>query len=315
MLFHVRMTENAGTYIWSNGEMDKLNTKTPQTISPLVYPSWHPSGKYVAFSVNGTELTFYANNPNKMEVYDTKSDVVVYDVENYELITCEQLFNKAQFETFPFFSPCGKKLYFCSADTVSIPSEFEKVRYSLCSIDFNEKTKEFGNKVDTIFKSSTLSATLPRISPNGEYLLFTAAEYGNFHISHKSSDLWLLNMKNGVTTKATTWNSSDVDSYHSWSDNSRWVVFSSKRDDGLHTRLFIAYINENGKLGVPFMLPQEDPIFNKKFMKAYNIPEFVIDEIDFKGYEVRNADKSIDIKFATDIPVDMTTGASKTTKT
>ena len=118
-------------------------------------------------------------------------------------------------------------------------------------------------------------------------------------------------MKNGTTEKATLWNSQDVDSYHSWSSNSRWVVFSSKRDDGLHTRLFIAYIDENGKLGKPFMLPQEDPISNKKFNKAYNIPEFVTDEIDFKGYEVRNADSAIQIKFATDIPVDMTSGASK----
>ena len=30
-------------------KIEKLNTKTDQTISPLVYPSWHPSGKYVAF--------------------------------------------------------------------------------------------------------------------------------------------------------------------------------------------------------------------------------------------------------------------------
>ena len=59
MLFHVRSTEYAGTYIWVDGEMEKLNTKTPQTISALVYPSWHPSNKYIAFSVNDTKQTFY----------------------------------------------------------------------------------------------------------------------------------------------------------------------------------------------------------------------------------------------------------------
>lgn len=311
MMFHVRMTDYAGTYIWRDGEIEKLNTKTPQTISPLVYPSWHPSGKYIAFSVNGTELTFYVNNPNKMEVYDTRSDVVIYDVERHELITSEHIYNKAQFETFPFFSPDGNQLYFCSADTVPIPSGFEDVKYSLCSIDFNPETRELGAKVDTIFKNKTLSATLPRISPNGEFLLFTVAEYGNFHISHKSADLWIHNMKEDTTYNARTWNSNDVDSYHSWSDNSRWVVFSSKRDDGLHTRLYISYIGEDGTLGIPFILPQKDPLFNKKFMKAYNIPEFVIDKIGYKGYEVRNADSAIQIQFATDIPTDATTGASQ----
>ena len=46
-------------------------------------------------------------------------------------------------------------------------------------------------------------------------------------------------------------------------------------------------------------------------MKAYNIPEFVIDKIGYKGYEVRNADSAIQIQFATDIPTDATTGASQ----
>lgn len=311
MMFHVRMTDYAGTYVWHEGEMDKLNTKTPQTISPLVYPSWHPSGKYIAFSVNKTGLTFYVNSNNKMEVYDSRSDVVIYDVEKHELITSEQLFNKAQFETFPSFSPNGKQLYFCSADTVPMPAKYDDVKYALCAIDFNPETRELGTTVDTIFKDQRLSATLPRISPNGEYLLFTAAKFGNFHISHKSADLWIYNMKNGKTYNASRWNSNDVDSYHSWSDNSRWVVFSSKRDDGVHTRLYIAYIGEDGKLGVPFMLPQKDPLFNKKFRKAYNIPEFVIDKIEYKGYEIRNPDSAIQIQFVTDIPTDVTSGASQ----
>ena len=310
MLFHVRSTEYAGTYIWVNGKMEKLNTKTPQTISALVYPSWHPSNKYVAFSVNHTMQTFYTDNADKIEVFDYESDVVVYDVEKHELVTCHQLFSKAQFETFPTFSPDGNKLYFCSADSITMPNGFQQVKYALCGIDFNPETREFGTTVDTIYKSGTSSATLPRVSPNGKHLLFTVGKYGNFHIWHKSSDLWLYDIEKGTTTPAKRLNSSDVESYHSWSSNSRWVVFSSRRDEGLHTRLYIGYMKEDGTLGRPFMLPQEDPMQNKRLMKSYNIPEFVINKIDEKGYEVRNAEQAIDLKFATDIPTDMNSGAS-----
>ena len=310
MLFHVRSTDYAGTYIWIDGKMEKLNTKTPQTISALVYPSWHPSNKYIAFSVNDTKQTFYTGNPDKIEVFDYKSDVVVYDVEKHEMVTAPQLFSKAQFETFPTFSPDGKRLFFCSADSTQMPHNLDKVRYALCAIDFNPETREFGNKVDTIYKDIQKSATLPRVSPDGKYLLFTVGNYGNFHIWHKSSNLWLHDFATGKNTIARRWTSNDVESYHSWSSNSRWVVFSSRRDEGLHTRLYIGYIDENGEMGRPFLLPQEDPSHNNRLMKSYNIPEFVKGKIDEKGYEVRNADKGIDLKFATDIPTDMTSGAS-----
>ena len=70
-------------------------------------------------------------------------------------------------------------------------------------------------------------------------------------------------------------NSKDTESYHSWSSNGRWVVFSSRRDDGGYTRPFIAHIDANGKGAKPFELPQADPDYHRQFMKSYNIPEFM----------------------------------------
>lgn len=46
-------------------------------------------------------------------------------------------------------------------------------------------------------------------------------------------------------------NSSDAESYHSWSSNSRWFVFSSRRDDGLYTRLYIAHASPDEQIGKP----------------------------------------------------------------
>jgi len=120
MLFHMRATY-PGTMIVDGGKIEKLNTKTPETISPLVYPSWHPSGKYVAFSVNKTQQSFHSNNRNRIEVYDLESDVVVYDVEKHEIVTSSRLSGREAFETFPTFSPDGKSLYYCSAKPKRCP--------------------------------------------------------------------------------------------------------------------------------------------------------------------------------------------------
>lgn len=52
-------------------------------------------------------------------------------------------------------------------------------------------------------------------------------------------------------------NSDDTESFHNWSSNSHWFVFSSRRDNGLYTYLYIAGVDADGKVTKPFMLPQK----------------------------------------------------------
>jgi len=285
MLLHIR-DKFACTLLINDGQVEKLNTKTDRTLSPLVYPSWHPSGKYVAFSVNNTNQMFHTSDRNRVEVFDFASDVVVYDVEKHEIITAPPLFSKAAFETFPTFSPDGKTLYFCSSDTVPMPYAYNKVRYSLCSITFDADRRRFGATVDTLFKAGadTKSVSFPRISPDGKFLMFTLSGYGNFSIWHKDADLYMLSLDDHSIRPLDALNSEDVESYHSWSSNSRWVVFSSRRIDGLYTRPYIAYIHPDGQPSKPFLLPQKDVDFYHRFMKSYNIPELITGKVRQKGY-------------------------------
>ena len=275
MLFHMRETY-PGTYLVNNGKVEKLNTKTNETISSLVYPSWHPSGKYVAFSVNSTKQAFHLNDPNRVEVYDEASDVVVYDVEKHEIVTSPLLFSKAAFETFPTFSPDGKTLYFCTAAARTMPTEYAKVKYNLCSVSFEPETRTFGNRVDTLYNARVggMSASFPRVSPDGRYLMYTLSGYGNFSIWHKDADLYMLDLASGATDSLPGVNSPDVESYHSWSRNSRWFVVASRRLDGLFTRPFIVYVDEAGHCGKPFLLPQESPDYYDASLFSFNIPEF-----------------------------------------
>jgi hypothetical protein len=141
---------------------------------------------------------------------------------------------------------------------------------------FDLGTKTFGPR-ELVFRADTLdmSTTLPRVSPDGRYLMFTMGKYGVFHIWHKDADLYMLDLANGKVRCMDEINSPDVESYHSWSSNGRWVVFSSRRDDGNFTRPFIAHIDKNGHGGKPFELPCADPDYHRQFMKSYNIPELM----------------------------------------
>lgn len=302
MVFHMR-GDVAGTFLLDGDTVEKLNTKTPQTISSLVYPSWHPSGKYIAFSVNDTKQAFHLNHPNRVEVFDHKSDVVVYDVESHEIITHRALFSQAAFENFPTFSPDGKTLYFCSSDTCAMPTEFEKVKYHLCSIAFDPEARTFGNEVDTLYNAykEGRSASFPRVSPDGKYLLYTLGDYGGFAIWHKDAGLHMIDLASATHYPLDAANSEDADSYHSWSSNSRWIVVASRRIDGLYSRPFIAHIDEEGKPGKAFLVPQKDTYYYHRFMKSYNVPEFIKGKVKdhrrtFAAEAVEG--KGIDIKFA-----------------
>ena len=286
MLFHLR-AKHAGTVMIDGDDVDILQTKTEQTISALVYPSWHPSGRFVAFSVNRTTQEIHPTQ--RTEVFDLASDVVVYDVETQTILTTPSIFSKNVFETFPTFSPDGRTLYFCAAPACAVPDSIQDLRYSLCSIDFDPDAKSFGRQVDTLYnaESHRQSVSFPRVSPDGRFLMCTLSSYGTFSIWHKDADLYLIDLETRTGQYPAQVNSDQAESYHSWSSNSRWVVFSSRRLDGLYTRPFIVYIDANGEAAKPFLLPQKKiATYYTDLMQSYNIPEFVAGKIPNRSYAI-----------------------------
>ena len=77
-------------------------------------------------------------------------------------------------------------------------------------------------------------------------------------------------------------NSDDTDSWHNWSADSHWFVFTSRRDDGLHTRLYIASVDDEGRVSKPFMLPQKNPWkYYDRLLQSYNTPDFTARQVEF----------------------------------
>lgn len=282
MLFHARQN-HGGTIMVYDGKVSKVNMRNDSLLSAGVYPTWHPTLPLVVFSTNKTGQSFHTRHKNKIEVFDSASDIIAYDVRNNEVTNIEN--DSTEFEVFPFWAPDGKSLYYCSAhfefrDTVSKDVEvirrYSELHYNIYRKSFDAETMTFGPR-QLVFDADTLgkSATLPRISPDGRFLVFTLGNYGCFHIWHHEADLWMLNLATGECKPMEGINSDDTESYHSWSSNGRWLVVSSRREDGNFTRPFFAHVDQQGRASKPFALPQADPDYHRQFMKSYNIPEFV----------------------------------------
>lgn len=286
MLFHVRLA-NAGTVIVNDGKISKVNLKRDYTISSGVYPSWHPTAKLIAFSTDLTRQAFHTSNPNKIEVYDLASDLILYDVEKDSVSVVSN--DSTLLEVYPTWSPDGKYLYYCKS--VPLPEEmrdkdirttFSKIQYNIYRRSFDVATHIFGDE-ELVYDaaSNDKSATLPRISPDGRYLLFAQGQYGCFHIRHNDGDIVCMSLDTEAPTflDLSNLNSEGTpDSYPSWSSNGHWMMVASRREDGNFCRIYFSYFKD-GKVSKAFLLPQEDPEHNTFLLKSYNRPEFMVEPV------------------------------------
>jgi Tol biopolymer transport system component len=291
MLFHAR-SAFGGTIIAENGHIEKLNTKNYSILGSCVYPSWHPTKNWLVFSSNKTGQVFHIVDKQKIEVLDHASDIVFYNADTHEISNVIKTHN--ELETFPAWTPSGDMIYYCEAKTNIIDSDADsvmdskiivdskKLKYNIFRIPFNEKSMSFGEP-ELVFNSAAInkSASVPRISPDGKYLLFTLGDFGQFHIWHSSSDLYVKNLETNQVYPLKAANSNNVDSYHAWSSNGRWIVFSSRRDDGSFSRSYITYFDKKGQAHKAFVIPQEDPRSYIKLFKSFNVPEFTKDKVPY----------------------------------
>lgn len=296
MLFHVR-ANHGGTVFVTDGKAKKLNMKCDSILSSTVYPSWHPTQPWVVFSSNQTGQAFHMVDKQKVEVMDFGSDLVFYDAEKQTLTNI--LKTDAELETFPCWTPDGHKLFYCSATVPIFAGKTteqrqdlvlmvnKQIRYRLMSLTFDPDTRTFGQpQVEYDSPADTLSCAMPRVSPDGRYVLFTLAPYGQFHIWHQRADLYVKDLANGQVRRLNQANSPLADSNHCWSSNGRWIVVASRRDDGSYSRPYIAYFDKQGSDRKAFLLPQLDPEQNIMLNKSYNLPELTKNAVSVSQEEL-----------------------------
>ena len=285
-LFHTRAHLAGTVMVSAKYGKKKIRPEIPGGYAYGVYPAWHPSGDYIAFSCNDTSQIFYSTNPDKIEVMDSRSDLFLYSLKDGKVTMIDE--DPTLFECYPTWSPDGKFLVTSSARTPfeNLPADRDgreaqmRDKYSQVMYDLSVRTFDASNctfsprRILVNALTSKRSFTFPRVSPDGRWLVFTVGPYGVFSIWHRTADLWMLDLQKNEARALNEINSAASESYHCFSKNGRWMVFSSRRIDGVYTRpYFAAFDPEKGVFSKPFLLPVEDPAEHGRRLLSYNIPE------------------------------------------
>jgi hypothetical protein len=297
-------TFGSATILASGGKTEKIGTK-------FGYTAWHPSGRLAAYSINKVRMFFHIAGAQVRDVVDMDAGLAYYDVEERNVKMISRAADKQRLETYPAWSPDGRYLYYCSApilwkdrNTVP-PPRYKEVRYDLMRISYDIKTGVWGSPQTVLPARETgLSILMPRISPDGKFLLFCMCRYGCFPIYQPTSDLYMMELATRKYRKLDI-NSELSESWHSWSSNSRWIAFSSRRRGGIFTRCYISYVDRTGRAHKPFILPQSDPEFYDSFLKTFSVPELITGPAPITGEALARA-----VRRGDPITVDAITGAS-----
>lgn len=282
LLMGIRSPEHgAATLIVDNNEVHKIGSK-------FGYISWHPNGKLAAYSINLVTQFFHTARMEDRDVMDLDSSMAYYSVDQRN-IKMAPFSEKDRLETYPCWSPDGKYLYFCSAPFLwdkktkeFPPKNYDKLQYDLLRVSYDVESAEWGEVEDVLLAKDTgKNIMLPRISPDGRFMVFCLCDYGCFPVYQPGSDLNIMDMQTFAYNELDI-NSPYSESWHSWSSNSRWLVFSSKKLGGMFTRLFVSYIDEKGRGYKAFILPQEDPAHYDSYLFTYNTPELIIKPVPLK---------------------------------
>jgi hypothetical protein len=300
------------TLLIKDGVVSKIKAK-------IGYTALHPSGKIVLYSLNDLPMFFHSANKEVRDTVDMDSVLAYYIIGSKTVKTAPQISRKDLLETWPAWSADGKYLYYCTAPLTWMgqkkvpPAGYDKVKYDLVRISYDINSDKWG-EVETVLSAQDTerSIAMPKISPDGRWLMFCMCDYGCFPPWQQSSDLYIMDLKAAKETSKYEYRRLDLNSdksegWHSWSSNSRWILFSSKRDNGLFTRIYISYVDESGKTYKPIVVPKKDPAFYDKCLDALTNAEFVNGPVAVTGERLAEAIRSEGISVEMPIAITMAT--------
>ena len=276
-----RGRSGAPTLLVNSNRITRIDTK-------MGYLSWHPNGKLLAFADNTITQIFHIAGPVNRDIFDPNAQIKILHVDDRRVEKPAALTASDRTENWPSWAPDGRHLYYCSAPKVAL-RDLRNFRYDLLRISYDPDRNEWGQP-ETLFSGAehSLSAHEPRVSPDGRHLVFTVSDSGTFPAFRPDSDLFLLRLDTRKVEPLPI-NSKQVEIWHSWSSNGRWLLFGSRRLDGVFARLFITHVDPAARFTKPLLLPQEDPAYYETCLDNFNAAEMIRGPVQISEEELARA--------------------------
>jgi len=260
--------------------------KTDDRQSTGLFSRISPDGRYVVSTVNEISFLISIDDPYCSQLfYPLRGRLAYYSRLKKKIRSLEGADLPDYVQTDPSWSPDGKYIIFSRAEMnhpliqrlgrrTIFPSrglyieQLNKrypVKFNIYRIPFSDGR---GGRAEPLNGASHngKSNYYSRYSPDGKWIVFTQSETGL--VIQPDSTLYIIPAGGGSARKMHC-NLNIVNSWHTWSPNSRWLAFVSK-EISPYTKLYLTHIDEEGNDSPPVLLGR----LNKPDY-AVNVPEFV----------------------------------------
>jgi len=245
-----------------------------------------PDGRHVVSTVKDRSVFAAVDELDySQRFFPVAGILAVYDRRTRQFFPLKGADDKRYVQSNPVWSPDGKTILFARGESYTLkglkdPSsavvekdevaEFfeggKKFRYDICRVDFNDGR---GGEPTPLPGASGngVSNYFPRYSPDGKWIVFCQSD--TFMLLRPDSTLHIMSSAGGTPRRMRCNFQGKMNSWHSWSPNGRWLVFSSKAA-GPFTQLWLTHIDAEGNDSPPVLLERFTAAD-----RAANIPEFV----------------------------------------